>query len=315
MIMKSQPMADQVKRNEMQEIESSFAFRITPESSQLPHQLDGIHCGAFALYYVLCKLFGVTPSPTFDTEQAMKMRDALGLFFIRSAYHMASTKDEKVPWIVPILSIPVNIVEQNNTESEKSSYRRRKSDANNFLHEKKKAAVVVGNGLETEPIVLYGTPKRNKKKKKRKVRSTEPIILPGSPNSLLSTRVRNKAIRDAKLAALPDESSIDPIVLDDTPTTDNPPSSLVTRKSRTDTTQKKVPVRQSSRKKNSSKLSKKISNTVPKKPPGNTPSPPTKSRSTRSETQNAERLKLDKVVATKIEERRNNAREIVKKEK
>eukprot|EP00978_Attheya_sp_CCMP212_P043320 scaffold280609_cov55-Attheya_sp.AAC.1 len=78
MIMKSQPMADQVKRNEKKEIESTFAFRISPESSQLPHQLDGIHCGAFALYYVLCKLFGaVTPCSTFDAEQAMKMRDAL----------------------------------------------------------------------------------------------------------------------------------------------------------------------------------------------------------------------------------------------
>eukprot|EP00978_Attheya_sp_CCMP212_P031863 scaffold122035_cov35-Attheya_sp.AAC.1 len=43
MIMKSQPMADQVKRNEKQEIESTFAFRISPESSQLPQQLDGIH--------------------------------------------------------------------------------------------------------------------------------------------------------------------------------------------------------------------------------------------------------------------------------
>eukprot|EP00978_Attheya_sp_CCMP212_P045699 scaffold356674_cov67-Attheya_sp.AAC.1 len=58
MIMKSQPMAEEVKQNEKQEIECSFAFRITPESSQLPHQLDGIRCGAFALYYVLCKLFG-----------------------------------------------------------------------------------------------------------------------------------------------------------------------------------------------------------------------------------------------------------------
>eukprot|EP00978_Attheya_sp_CCMP212_P038920 scaffold197605_cov33-Attheya_sp.AAC.1 len=98
-------------------------------------------------------------------------------------------------------------------ESKKSSYQRRKTDANNFLHEKKKPAVVVGNGLETEPIVLDGTPKRNKKKKKRKVRSTEPIILGGSPNSLLSTRVRNKATRDAKLGTLPNESSIDPTVL------------------------------------------------------------------------------------------------------
>jgi hypothetical protein len=33
-------MAEEVKRNEKQEIECSFAFRITPESSQLPHQLQ-----------------------------------------------------------------------------------------------------------------------------------------------------------------------------------------------------------------------------------------------------------------------------------
>eukprot|EP00978_Attheya_sp_CCMP212_P038921 scaffold197605_cov33-Attheya_sp.AAC.2 len=45
------------------------------------------------------------------------------------------------------------------------------------------------------------------------------------------------------------------------------------------------------------------------------PPPPTKSRSTRSETQNAERLKLDKEEATKKEQRRNNAREVVKKRK
>jgi hypothetical protein len=136
MVLKSQPMAAHVKRNEKQEIESTFTFRISPESNQLPHQTDGTHCGVFALYYVLCKLFGVTPRPTFDTEHAMKMREALGLFFIRSAYHMASLKDEKIPWIVPLLSIPVDILEQNNTESKESSYRRRKMDANNFIHEK-----------------------------------------------------------------------------------------------------------------------------------------------------------------------------------
>eukprot|EP00978_Attheya_sp_CCMP212_P041176 scaffold232635_cov58-Attheya_sp.AAC.1 len=180
MIMKSQPMADRVKRNEKQEIESTFAFCISPESSQLPHN----------------------------------------------------------NWMEYIV---------NNTESKKSSYRRRKTDANNFLHEKKKPDDVVGNGLEIEPIVLDGTPNRTNKKKKRKVRSTEPIILGGSPNSCLATLVRNKCIRDTNLATSPDESSIDPIVLEDTPTKKNQPSSLVRRKSRTDTTQRKVSVRQSPR--------------------------------------------------------------------
>jgi hypothetical protein len=156
---------------------------------------------------------------------------------------MASPKDEKVPWIVPLLSILVDILEQNNTESKKSSYRRRKTDANNFIHEKKKTDDVVGSsGLETEPILLNGTP-RKKKKRKRKVCSTGPIILCGNPNACLSMLVRNKCLGDALLATSQDESSIDPIVLDDTPAKENPPLSLVKRKSRTDTKQRKVAVR------------------------------------------------------------------------
>jgi hypothetical protein len=145
------------RRNIKNQIENvSFSFE--PAQGDFPFQSDGVSCGVFAMYYVLCGLFDVTPNPQVSTEDVRRLRESVGLFFIRSAHlsrPLLSKPDDS--WILPLLQVDPEIASQNQSGLLKKTYRKRnsKSAAAAALSDKTSD----GKGHSLNPIVLPSTPK------------------------------------------------------------------------------------------------------------------------------------------------------------
>jgi hypothetical protein len=152
---KNQPK--EPRRNIKNQIENvSFSFQ--PAQGDFPFQIDSVHCGVFAMYYVLCGLFDVTPNPKVSTKDVERLRESVGLFFIRSAHlsrPLLSKPEDS--WILPLLQVKPETSSQNQSVLMKKTYRKR-------IDSKSAAAALSdkpsdGKGHSLNPIVLPSTPK------------------------------------------------------------------------------------------------------------------------------------------------------------
>ena len=144
------------RRNIKNQIENtSFSFQ--PAKGKFPLQTDGVHCGVFAMYYVLCGLFDVIPNPKVSKQDVQRLRESVGLFFIRSAHLSRKLFSRpETNWIVEHLHIDPEIASQNQSIILKKTFRKRMNSKSAAEALFKKTIDEMGQAVN--PIVLPSTP-------------------------------------------------------------------------------------------------------------------------------------------------------------